>query len=121
LWTLPITTEIESSNLDHSAEPEKAAAGGGIRFAGLAVCFSGAIEIADGAGGSDGLGDLLVSSGLALTLFRGRDGDQPLAVLCEQDALPPFLGALSTIPSAKPTVHWRATMLPSTSIMKIGR
>jgi len=30
LWTLPITTEIESSNLNHSADPEKAAAGGGI-------------------------------------------------------------------------------------------
>jgi hypothetical protein len=71
-------------------------AGRAAAFAGLAACFGGAIGIADGAGGRHGLGDLLVRGALALTLFRGRHFRQEishLAVLGEQDALPPFLGA----------------------------
>jgi len=82
-------------------------AGRATAFAGLAARFSGAIRIADGAGGSDGMGDLCVGGGLPAALFRGRhigrqiefalavdqDREQHLAVLCEQDALPPFLGA----------------------------
>jgi hypothetical protein len=84
-----------------------ARASGAAGFAGLAGCFGGAIGIADGAGGSDGLGDLLVRGALALTLFDGRhfrqgikvffavdqDWNQHLAVLGEQDALSPLLGA----------------------------
>src|SRR5512142_308376 len=84
-----------------------ARAGGAAAFAGLAGYFGGAIGIADGAGGSDGLGDLLVRGALALTLFGDRhfryeikvffavdqDWNQHLAVLGEQDAFSPLLGA----------------------------
>jgi hypothetical protein len=100
----------------------------------LAACFGGAIGIADGAGGSDGLGDLLMRGGLAVAVFRGRhfrqeikvslavdqDRDQHVAVFCEQDSLSPFLRR-NPIQSAKPIAQSRATMPAPSSIMKIGR
>ena len=63
--------------------------------------------LADSAGGDDGTGDLCVGGSLPPALFRGRhvrqeielalavgqDRDQRLAVLGEQDAFSPFLGA----------------------------
>jgi len=103
------------------------------------VCWAGGVlrwldRDPDGAGGRHGLGDLLVRGALALTHFRGghfrqevevpfavdQDWDQHLAVLCEQDALPQSLER-NPIPRAKPIAQSRATMLPSSSIMMIGR
>ena len=71
------------------------------------MAFGGAIGVADSAGGDDGMGDLCVGGSLPPALFRGRhvrqeielalavdqDRDQRLAVLGEQDAFSPFLGA----------------------------
>src|ERR1700726_804729 len=76
-------------------------------FDGLPARFGGAIGVADSAGGDDGMGDLCVGGSLPPALFRGRhvrqeielalavdqDRDQRLAVLGEQDAFSPFLGA----------------------------
>src|SRR5204862_7997025 len=90
-----------------SPEERSSDAGRPAGFAGLPARFSGAIGTTDGASGGNGLGDLLVRGGMTLALVRTRhfrqeiklplavdqDRDQQVAVLCEQDALSPFLAA----------------------------
>jgi hypothetical protein len=95
------------TTVDWSPEELSPDSGRPAGFAGLPARFSGAIGITDGASGGNGLGDLLVRGGMTLALFRSRhfrqeiklplavdqDRDQQVAVLCEQDALSPFLAA----------------------------
>src|SRR3954470_10598749 len=103
-------------------------------FGRLASRLRSAVGIADIAGARHGLSDLFVRGGLTPALFGSRhlrqeiklalaidqDRDQHLAMLGKQNALPHCLGR-SPMPSAKPTAQSRTTMLPSSSIMKIGR